>query len=114
MRFYTDKGTGNNIVAVAHRCIFNYAERTDFVIFTDDDKKRAVENKLGLYFNVEVDKIIEEIEIKDFERINETTVRFKNDIAVDSLIKKLAKYNIDNLLIEEATLEELFFHYYSM
>ena len=62
----------------------------------------------------EVDKIIEEIEIKDFERINETTVRFKNDIAVDSLIKKLAKYNIDNLLIEEATLEELFFHYYSM
>lgn len=62
----------------------------------------------------EVDKIIEEIEMKDFERINETTVRFKNDIAVDSLIKKLAKYNIDNLLIEEATLEELFFHYYSM
>ena len=62
----------------------------------------------------EVDKIIEEIDVKEFERINESTVKFKNDIAVDSLIKKLAKYNIANLLIEEATLEELFFHYYSM
>lgn len=40
---------------------FILAFGSNSVIFTDDDKKRAVENKLGLYFNVEVDKIIEEL-----------------------------------------------------
>lgn len=60
----------------------------------------------------EIDKILEELEVKDVTRVNETTAKFKNDIKVDLLIKKLSKYEIENLLIEEATLEDMFMHYY--
>ena len=60
----------------------------------------------------EIEKIISDLNIQDSTKINDTTIKFKNDIEVDSLIKKLANYKIDNLLIEEATLEELFMHYY--
>ena len=60
----------------------------------------------------EIEKIISDLNIQDSTKINNTTIKFKNDIEVDSLIKKLANYKIDNLLIEEATLEELFMHYY--
>ena len=30
----------------------------------------------------------------------------------DELIKKLSKFKIEKILIEEATLEEMFMHYY--
>lgn len=60
----------------------------------------------------EIDKILRDLNIKDATKLNDTTIKFKNDIEVDSLIKNLANYKIDNLLIEEATLEELFMHYY--
>ena len=36
----------------------------------------------------------------------------ENNLEVDKLIKILGKYNIDKLLIEEATLEDIFLHYY--
>ena len=39
----------------------------------------------------EIDKILEELEVKDVTRVNETTAKFKNDIKVDLLIKKLSK-----------------------
>lgn len=42
-----------------------------------------------------------------------TTVRFANDMSDDDLIKKLAAFRIRKILIEEATLEEMFMHYYT-
>ena len=39
-------------------------------------------------------------------------IRFKNHLEPDTLIKKLSKYKIDKILIEEATLEDIFLHYY--
>lgn len=41
------------------------------------------------------------------------TVRFANDMSDDALIKKLAVFRIRKILIEEATLEEMFMHYYT-
>ena len=43
---------------------------------------------------------------------NENTIKFGNNLPHDELIKRLAKYNIDRILIEEATLEDMFLHYY--
>lgn len=42
----------------------------------------------------------------------ENTIQFGNSLSHDELIKKLSKYKIDRILIEEATLEDMFLHYY--
>lgn len=44
--------------------------------------------------------------------IRENRIRFKNELSSDKLIKSLAKYKIDKILIEEATLEDVFLHFY--
>ena len=40
------------------------------------------------------------------------TIKFGNNLPDDELIKQLSKYKIDRILIEEATLEDMFLHYY--
>ena len=40
------------------------------------------------------------------------TIKFGNNLPHDELIKRLSKYKIDRILIEEATLEDMFMHYY--
>ncbi len=42
----------------------------------------------------------------------ENTIKFAINLSHDELIKSLAKYKIDRILIEEATLEDMFLHYY--
>ena len=42
----------------------------------------------------------------------EKTIKFANKLAHDELIKQLSKYKIDRILIEEATLEDMFLNYY--
>jgi len=59
----------------------------------------------------EIDKIIKELKI-DYISYEENTIKFKNTLNMDILIKKLSNYKIEKLLIEEATLEDLFLHYY--
>ena len=49
------------------------------------------------------------LEIKE-ERNNQ--MKFINNLDSNTLINKLSKYNIDNLLIEEISLEDLFVNYY--
>ena len=59
----------------------------------------------------DIDKIKKELklEIKE-EKDNE--VKFVNNIETDTLIKKLSKYKLDKILIEEISLEDLFTNYY--
>lgn len=59
----------------------------------------------------DIDKITDELKIDAISR-RDDTVRFKNQADADSLIKSLAKYKIDKLLVEEASLEDIFLHYY--
>lgn len=59
----------------------------------------------------DIDKITKELKV-DIELKENYTIKFKNNIEIDKLIKILGKYNIDKLLIEEATLEDIFLHYY--
>ncbi len=56
-------------------------------------------------------KIIKDMKIQTINE-NNKTIKFKNNLPVDQLIKNLAKYQINKLLIEEATLEDIFLHYY--
>lgn len=59
----------------------------------------------------EVSKIVKDLKL-DITPNDENVIRFKNELSSDKLIKSLAKYKIDKLLIEEATLEDVFLHYY--
>ena len=57
------------------------------------------------------DKIISDLNLNVSNK-NKDTIRFSNSISSDKLIKELSKYSIDRILIEEATLEDMFLHYY--
>jgi len=59
----------------------------------------------------EVDRIIDKFNL-DKSLKSDNTIKFKNELPSDLLIKELAKYKIDKILIEEATLEDMFLHYY--
>lgn len=59
----------------------------------------------------EAQKIEEDLKLEVIFK-NDNTIKFKNQMDSDTLIKKLAKYKIEKILIEEATLEDLFLHYY--
>lgn len=59
----------------------------------------------------DINEIITDLKL-DIKPNEENTIKFKNEIPADMLIKILAKYKIDKILIEEATLEDIFLHYY--
>lgn len=59
----------------------------------------------------EINKIIKDLNQEIISR-NSDTIKFKNKISINLLIEKLSKYKIDKLLIEEATIEDIFLHYY--
>ena len=59
----------------------------------------------------EVEKIIKNLKL-DIKQQSTNVIKFKNELSPDILIKELSKYKIDKLLIEEATIEDIFLHYY--
>lgn len=78
------------------------------------EEVEEIRNKNLVYITLEsneVDKIIKDLKIEvDFKDNN--IIKFKNNLSLDILIKELSKYKIDKILIEEATLEDMFMHYY--
>ena len=73
-----------------------------------------IKNKNLMFVTItssQIKKIIKELKVEPiFESDN--TIRFACNIEHDNLIKTLAKYEIKKILIEEATLEDMFLHYY--
>ena len=59
----------------------------------------------------EIEKIIKDLSIKVVSKEG-NTIKFRNKMSYNELIKKLSGYEIEKLLIEEATLEDMFIHYY--
>ena len=59
----------------------------------------------------DIDKIKEELGLKIIEE-KDNEVKFINNMNTNELINKLSKYDIERLLIEEISLEDLFIHYY--
>ena len=60
----------------------------------------------------EIEKIIDNLKL-DVKLKENNAIKFKNELPPDELIKELAKYKIDKILIEEASLEDVFLHYYN-
>lgn len=59
----------------------------------------------------EIEQIAKDLKV-DIISKTANTIKFKNELSPNILIKKLTKYKIDKLLIEESTLEDMFLHYY--
>lgn len=59
----------------------------------------------------EVEKIIKDLNLNNVSK-EENTIKFANSLSDDVLIKKLSNYKIEKILVEEATLEDMFLHYY--
>lgn len=60
----------------------------------------------------DITKIISDLKL-DIKSNKENIIKFKSEIPADKLIKVVAKYKIDQILIEEPTLEDIFLHYYN-
>lgn len=56
-------------------------------------------------------RIIEELDINPISYIDDTIV-FKNNDNANELLKKLSNYDISKIYIEQASLEDIFLHYY--
>ena len=61
--------------------------------------------------SVDNEKIKEALNLETYE-LGKNTIRFKYDKDVNSLLSVLTNFNIDRILIEEPTIEEIFMHYY--
>lgn len=59
----------------------------------------------------EIEGIVSKLNLSVISKEN-NTIKFKNEMSSDLLIKELSKFKIDRILIEEATIEEIFLHYY--
>ena len=60
----------------------------------------------------EKESIIKKLKIKEY-LLEDNTIKFYNNLTHDDLIKKISKFKIDKIIIEEASLEDLFLHYYN-
>ena len=77
------------------------------------EKVNEIKNKHLTNITIESEDV-EEIK-KDLNidaEINENKMSFKNELNSNELLKKLTKYNIKKILIEEPSLEDIFYHYY--
>lgn len=61
--------------------------------------------------SVDNEKIKDALDLETYE-LGKNTIRFKYDKDVNSLLRVLTNFNIDRMLIEEPTIEEIFMHYY--
>lgn len=79
-----------------------------------EDNVKNIEKDNVTYLTIESPNINEIKEILDFKIISEhnNTVKFINNLTPNELINKLSKYEINKMLIEEASIEDLFIEYY--
>ena len=85
----------------------------DGVIIKEDSVKNILKNNytyLTIHSN-EIDKIKKGLNLEVKEE-NNYYCKFINDMDSNLLIKELSKYNIDKILIENISLEDLFSNYY--
>lgn len=114
-----EKKKGTTIFYSTH-ILSEVSKLCDRVAIIKDGRLLKIETIEELYsknFNIvtleskDIDKIISKLKI-DLISKNENNIKFKNHLEVDLLIKELSNFKIDKILIEEATLEDIFLHYY--
>ena len=114
-----EKTKGTTILYSSHILseVSNLCDKIGFIKNGKIIKEDTIENIKKNNFNYltilsnDINKIKEELRLEIKEE-NNNQVKFINNIEINSLLKILSKYNIDKLLIEEISLEDLFVNYY--
>lgn len=114
-----EKKKGTAILYSSHVLseVSNLCDRIGFIrdgIIIKEDLMKNIKKNNYTYLTIsstDIDKIKKELSLKIKEE-NDNEVIFVNNIDTNTLIKKLSKYDIDRLLIEEISLEDLFINYY--
>jgi ABC-2 type transport system ATP-binding protein len=114
-----EKESGTTILYSSHVLseVSNLCDRIGFIkdgVIIKEDKLENIKNNNYTYLRIQskdIDEIKKELKLKIKEENSIETI-FYNDLDTNTLLKKLSKYNIDKLLIEEVTLEDLFSKYY--
>jgi len=82
------------------------------LIKVEDIKMLATKNLTNVTISSrKIEDIIKKINVK-YKLIDQFTIKFNNDININELITLLSTYQLDSLLIEEASLEEVLMNYY--
>ena len=113
-----EKEKGTTILYSSHILseVSNICDKVGFIkdgIIIKESLIEDIKNNKYTYLTIsslEISKIKKELKLEVIEENNKT--KFINNIEINSLIKKLSKYKLDKLLIEEMTLEDLFVNYY--
>ena len=114
-----EKNKGTTILYSSHVLseVSNLCDTIGFIkngVIIKEDSLVNIKNNSYTYLTItsdEVDKIKKDLGLKVKEE-NDNTIKFINNIDANTIIKKLSKYNIERLLIEEVSLEDLFSSFY--
>ena len=114
-----EKKKGTTILYSTHILseVSKVCDRIGFIkdgkIIKEDTVENIKENNIT-YLTIgsnEINKIEDELKLKIISKEN-NTIKFINNLIPNEIINKISKYKIDKLLIEEATIEDLFMEYY--
>lgn len=114
-----EKNKGNTIFYSTH--ILNEVSKICDTVGIIKDGKLIKEEKIEEIYNKslalvtiispQIKEIIKDLKINPII-VDSNTLKFSNTLSPTDLIKKLSKYKLDKILIEEATIEDLLLHYY--
>lgn len=114
-----EKNKGNTIFYSTH--ILNEVSKICDTVGIIKDGKLIKTEKIEEIYNKslalvtiispQIKEIIKDLKINPII-VDSNTLKFSNTLSPTDLIKKLSKYKLDKILIEEATIEDLLLHYY--
>ncbi len=114
-----EKELGTTILYSSHVLseVSNLCDRIGFIkdgVIIKEDELANIKNNNYTYLKIsskDIKDIKKELDLKVKEESDKEVVFF-NDLDANTLLKKLSKYDIERLLIEEVSLEDLFDKYY--
>ncbi|MBR4230849.1 MAG: ABC transporter ATP-binding protein [Bacilli bacterium] len=114
-----EKENGTTILYSSHVLseVANICDKIGFIkdgIIIKEDTIENIKKYNYTYLQIsskDIKKIKDDLKLEVVSETNEKII-FINNLEINELIKKLSKYNIDELLIEEIPLEDLFLKYY--
>ena len=114
-----EKSRGTTILYSSHVLseVANICDRVGLIkdgIIIKEDSMDNIKKDNYTYLRIrssEIDKIKKELKLRVVKE-DKDEITFMNNLKANDLISKLNKYKIDNLLIEEIPLEDLFINYY--
>ncbi len=114
-----EKKKGTTILYSSHVLseISSLCDRIGFIkdgVIIKEDSIENIRKDSYTYLKIsspDIDKIKKELKL-DIYKENEREVVFINKMDINNLLKKLSKFKIDRLLIEDIPLEDLFMNYY--